>query len=84
VGGGILADNALFCQGNFYASPRACPQSERKQINGLKTVKFCQATSNSWFISRYYLCYFPCLTAIYLILIIIFKMRTRPSRHDNG
>ena len=41
--------------------------------------KSCQTASNSWLISRYYLRYFPCLTAIYLIFITIFKMRTRPS-----
>ncbi|MDN3503941.1 hypothetical protein QL982_14510, partial [Psychrobacter sp. 5A.1] len=29
-----------------------------------------------------YLHYFPCLTAIYLIFITIFKMRTRPNKKD--
>ena len=48
-------------------------------LNGLKMAKFCQTSSNSLLISRYYLRYFPCLTAIYLIFITIFKMRTRPS-----
>ncbi|MFT7322206.1 MAG: hypothetical protein ACI8R1_000320, partial [Psychrobacter glaciei] len=32
----------------------------------------------SWLISRYYLRYFSCLTAIYLIFITIFEMKTRP------
>ncbi|MEK6203647.1 MAG: hypothetical protein N2B04_06300, partial [Psychrobacter sp.] len=47
--------------------------------NGLKMVKSCQTASNSWLISRYYLRYFSCLTAIYLIFITIFEMKTRPS-----
>jgi len=42
-------------------------------------AKLCQTASNSFLISRYYLRYFPCLTAIYLIFIAIFKMRTCPS-----
>jgi len=42
-------------------------------------AKFCQTSSNSWLISRYYLRYFPCLTAIYLIFITIFEMKTRPK-----
>jgi len=37
-------------------------------------AKFCQTSLNSWLISRYY----PRLTAIYLIFITIFEMRTRP------
>ena len=41
-------------------------------------AKFCQTSLNSWLISRYYLRYFPRLTAIYLIFITIFEMRTRP------
>ncbi len=47
--------------------------------NGLKMAKFCQASSNSLLISRYYLRYFSCLTAIYLMFITIFKVRTRPK-----
>ena len=46
-------------------------------------AKFCQTSLNSLSISRYYLRYFPCLTAIYLIFITIFKMRTRPSISNN-
>ena len=46
-------------------------------LNGLKTAKFCQTSSSSWLISRYYLHYFPRLTAIYLIFITIFEMKTR-------
>ncbi|MFT7324234.1 MAG: hypothetical protein ACI8R1_002386, partial [Psychrobacter glaciei] len=46
---------------------------------GLKMAKSCQTSSNSWLISRYYLHSFSCLTAIYLILITIFEMKTRPS-----
>ena len=42
-------------------------------------AKSCQTSSNSWLISRYYLRYFPCLTAIYLIFITIFEMKTRPN-----
>ena len=42
-------------------------------------AKFCQTSSTSLLISRYYLRYFPYLTVIYLIFITIFKMRTRPS-----
>ena len=42
-------------------------------------AKFCQTSLNSWLISRYYLRYFPRLTAIYLIFITIFEMSTRPS-----
>ena len=41
-------------------------------------AKFCQTSLNSWLISRYYLRYFPRLTAIYLIFITIFELRTRP------
>ncbi len=48
-------------------------------LNGLKMAKSCQTSSNSWLISRYYLRYFSCLTAIYLIFIAIFEMKTRPS-----
>ena len=48
-------------------------------LNGLKMAKFCQTSSNSLLISRHYLCYCPCLTAIYLILVTTFKMRTRPK-----
>ena len=47
-------------------------------LNGLKMAKSCQTSSNSGLISRYYLRYFPCLTAIYLIFITIFEMKTRP------
>ena len=50
-------------------------------LNGLKTAKFCQTSSNSWLISRYYLHYFPRLTAIYLIFITIFEMKTRPKNN---
>ena len=49
-------------------------------LNGLKMVKFCQTSSNSLAISRYYLRYFPCLTAIYLIFITIFKIKIRPKQ----
>ncbi len=49
-------------------------------LNGLKMAKSCQTSSNSWLISRYYLRYFPCLTAIYLIFITIFEMKTRPKK----
>ena len=45
-------------------------------------AKSCQTSSNSGLISRYYLRYFPCLTAIYLIFITIFEMKTRPSRYS--
>ncbi|GAF61761.1 hypothetical protein JCM18903_1789 [Psychrobacter sp. JCM 18903] len=45
----------------------------------LKMAKFCQTSSNSLAISRYYLRYFPYLTAIYLIFINIFKMKARPK-----
>ena len=48
-------------------------------LNGLKIAKSCQTSSNSGLISRYYLRYFSCLTAIYLIFITIFEMKTRPS-----
>ncbi len=50
-------------------------------LNGLKMAKSCQTLSNSWLISRYYLRYFPCLTAIYLIFITIFEMKTRPNNY---
>ena len=53
--------------------------SNECSLNELKIAKFCQTSSNSWSISRYYLHYFPRLTAIYLIFITIFKMRTRPN-----
>ncbi|GAF58580.1 hypothetical protein JCM18902_1384 [Psychrobacter sp. JCM 18902] len=46
-------------------------------------AKFCQTSLNSLSISRYYLRYFPYLTAIYLIFMTIFKMRTRPSISNN-
>ena len=42
-------------------------------------AKPCQTASNRWLISRYYLHYFPRLTAIYLIFITIFEMKIRPS-----
>ena len=61
---------------------RACPQSEREWLNELKIVKSCQTTSNIKSISRYYLYYFPCLAAIYLIFITIFRLGTRPSEID--
>ena len=51
-------------------------------LNGLKMAKSCQTSSNSGSISRYYLRYFPCLTAIYLIFIPIFEMKTRPRTFD--
>ncbi len=44
-----------------------------------RKIKFCQASLNSWLISRDYPRYFSRLTAIYLIFIIVFKMKTRPS-----
>ncbi len=49
-------------------------------LNGLKMAKSCQTSSNSGLISRYYLRYFPCLTAIYLIFITIFEMKIRPNK----
>ncbi len=49
-------------------------------LNGLKMAKSCQTSSNSGLISRYYLRYFPCLTAIYLIFITIFEMKTCPNK----
>ena len=58
---------------------RAYPQFNWSYLNGLKMAKFCQTSSNSWLISRYYLRYFPRLTAIYLIFMTIFKMRTHPK-----
>ena len=48
-------------------------------LNGLKMAKSCQTSSNSGLIPRYCLRYFPCLTAIYLIFITIFGMKTRPT-----
>jgi len=42
-------------------------------------AKFCQTSSNSLLISRYYLRYCLCLAAIYLIFVTISKMRKRPD-----
>ncbi|MEH6666638.1 MAG: hypothetical protein V7689_02610 [Psychrobacter sp.] len=54
--------------------------SSDSHLNGLKMAKSCQTSSNSWLISRYYLRYFSCLTAIYLIFTTIFEMKTRPRK----
>ena len=55
--------------------------SNDSYLNGLKMAQFCQTASNRLLVSRYYLRYFSRLTAIYLIFISIFEMRTHPSKN---
>ena len=56
--------------------------SNDSYLNGLKMAQFCQTASNRLLVSRYYLRYFSRLTAIYLIFISIFEMKTRPRKYD--